>query len=200
MGAMNRVLITVGLTWLSASVLAYEGTSFESLRAALLSDPYSEVPTYEVGRHLFGPKGDKEDNRLRQAATRTLTVPDDLIEFPQGQKIFQPNGICFTGRWRITEPSSYSGYFAQGSEALVVVRASVSLGNTRAGKRRAFAIAGKLFPTTDPTRVVRTANFFVMDSLVGTKEAHFTNAVLDNHPTAKGLPGSLGDLPHSFRD
>ena len=33
-----------------------------------------------------------------------------------------PNGICLTGLWQITEDTGYSGYFRNGSRALVVGR------------------------------------------------------------------------------
>ena len=172
----------------------YHGSSFEDIRSALFHDPYDQLPRYEVKASLLGPPGDDASNRLRAAARRTLSSEADLFDFPAGQKLFQPNGICFTGRWEIDHESPFTGYFSKGSRALLVVRASVALSETETGHRRAFALAGKIFPTMDSKSVVRTANFFAMENLLGTNDDYFLDAVLDNHPIISGLPGSVGDF------
>ena len=172
----------------------YHGSSFADIRTALFHDPYDRLPRYEVKASLLGPPGDGTSNRLRAAARRTLSSEADLFDFPAGQKLFQPNGICFTGHWEINRDSPFTGYFSQASRGLLVVRASVALSQTTSGHRRAFAMAGKLFPTLDPKTVVRTANFFAMENLLGTNDEHFLDAVLDNHPVVSGLPGSVADL------
>ena len=183
----------------SAAAWAYEGSAFETVRAAVLSDPYDTLPRFVVSDSSFGPSGDRDDNRLLQAGRRTLTVGDDLLEFPHGQKLFQPNGICFIGQWRVTGRSEYTGFFKEGAHGLIIMRASVSLSQTTRGHRRAFALAGKLFPTLDPAQVVRTANFFAMENVAGTEDEHFLDAILDNNPRLSGLPRSLAELAIGLR-
>ena len=177
----------------------YEGSSFATIHQVISEQPYQQLPSYEVSGDLFGGPGSGVGNKLRAAAHRTLTTKADLLAFPAGQKLFQPNGICFTGHWRVTNDSIYGGFFKNGSHGLMVMRASVSLGETRRGAKRAFALAGKLFPTLDPHEVVRTANFFAMETLVGTTDAHFLDAVLDNNPPTGGVPGSFTDLLLALR-
>ena len=192
-GAARMVLAVLLLAGSSLST-AYQGSSFEAVRNALFQDPYEHLPHYEVKAALLGPPGEAHSNRLREAARRTLSNEEDLFDFPAGQKLFQPNGICFTGHWEIDQMSPFSGYFAPDSRSLVIVRASVALSQIESGHRRAFALAGKIFPTLNPQTVVRTANFFAMENLLGTNDEYFLDAALDNHPVVSGLPGSLGDL------
>ena len=184
---------------IAQSVVAYDGSSFESVREAIFSDPYESLPRLTVGPVHFGASGDSEDNHLLQAARRTLSSREDLVDFPHRQKLFQANGICFTGRWTIDSPSPNSGYFSPGSSGLLVVRASVSQSETTRGHRRAFAIAGKLFPTLDPSEAVETGNFFAMENLIGTTDDYFIDAVLDNHPRRSGLPRTLQELNTGLR-
>lgn len=181
-----------------AAAGAYEGSAFRDVREAVFRDPYAELPVYPVERDLLGPGGDREANRLRRAARRTLTLHDDLFDFPLGRKLLQANGICFAGRWRVDRPSPYSGLFARDAEALAIARASVALGEPRRGARRSFSLAVKLFPTRDPADVVPTANLLLTDSIAGTLHPHFLDAVLDNEPDLGGLP-SLGQLPLALR-
>jgi hypothetical protein len=54
---------------------------------------------------------------LLKAAERTVDSRADLRWGPDRagfRRLLHPNGICLTGRWEITEPSAYSGYFAAG--------------------------------------------------------------------------------------
>ena len=179
--------------------MAYGGSTYTQVRTAIFADPYESLPHYEVSSALFGESGAGPDNSLRVAALRTLQISDDLLEFPSVQKVFQPNGICLTGDWQVEASLPYTGYFAQGSQALIVARASVSLSATTRGHKRAFALAGKLFPTTDPDKRVRTANFFAMENFLGTRDAYFTDAILDNNPAVSGLPNSFAALHLSLR-
>lgn len=167
---------------------AYDGSSYRAVRDAVFRDPYAALPAYSVSRDSFGAAGDHGDNHLRQAARRTLTVRDDLYDFPHGRKLIQPNGICFGGHWQITGESPYTGLLAPGARAPAVARASVALGDTESGHRRAFAVAVKLFPTEDPDAVVPTANLLLKETIAGTLHPHFLDAVLDNHPDLGGLP------------
>ena len=91
-----------------------------------------------------------------------------------------PNGIALFGTWNITEKTPYTGYFSQGSKGLIVVRCSTALSHTTRGHYRGFGFAGKLFPTMDPSKRVKTADFFAIDVFAGTKAAHFTDVELTN--------------------
>lgn len=180
------------------SARAYEGSAFRAVRDAVFSDAYVQLPVFPVTREILGPSGENEDNRLRHAARRTLKVRDDLFDFPQQRKLLQPNGICFSGRWRIDRTSPFTGLLATGARALVVARASVALSETTRGHARSFALAVKLFPTQDPEAVVRTANLLVAETLSGTLHPHFLDAALDNEPSLGGLP-ALSSLPLALR-
>ncbi|NIW86348.1 MAG: hypothetical protein GWN09_07080 [Gammaproteobacteria bacterium] len=177
----------------TAATEGYLGSRFADVREALAEGRYAALPHFVVDAEQFGPPGDGPENRLREAARRTLESRTDLIEFPAGRKLLQPNGICFTGQWRITEPSPYTGLLATGAHALAVARASVSLSETTRGHRRAFSLAVKLFPTRDPSERVPTANLLTMVSILGSRAKHFLNVALDNEPPLGGWPG-LGDL------
>ncbi|MDT8321969.1 MAG: hypothetical protein RQ826_15735 [Xanthomonadales bacterium] len=166
----------------------YQGSRFSEVRQAVFQVPYADRPTYSVGRELFGRGGNAEGNHLLAAARRTLSIEDDLYPFPQGRKLIQANGICFTGEWIINRESPYTGLLATGSRSLAISRASVTLGQTRRGKKRTFAFAVKLFPTLDPDAQVRTVNVLLMDRLSGLRSEHFRDAVMDNEPALGGLP------------
>lgn len=84
---------------------AYDGSRFSEIHASIFSEPYAERPVYHVDVGLFGPGGKGTDNAPRAAARCTLTVEDDLVEFPHGQKLLQANGICFAGDWVIDQAS-----------------------------------------------------------------------------------------------
>jgi len=178
--------------------------SFKQVFEAVVSQPYNELPHYQVTRERFGRTGDAADNHLRAAARRTLSTNQNLLRFPGGQKLFQLNRICFAGHWKIdqektAQDSPYNGYFSPGSEALLILRASVTLSATTRGNKRAFAIAGKLFPTLDPEESVDTANFFAMENFIGTLDEYFLDAELDNQPTISGLPASFESLRQALR-
>jgi hypothetical protein len=75
---------------LNPSVSAAEDP-YNTVRKIVFSDPYAQLPYYRVERRLFGPASDNRNNALRAAARRTLTTEQDLVDFPAGQKLFQPN-------------------------------------------------------------------------------------------------------------
>ncbi len=134
------------------------------------------------------------DAGLAGDAKRTLAEDSDY--YPRIEKRVHGNGICFTGLWTATNPTSpYSGYFAPGKQGLFIGRASVATGKTLAGQSRVFGFAGKIFPTMDPNESVKTANFFTMDYLLGSKIAHFTDAVFSNSPA---LYGRVLDIDFDF--
>ena len=165
-----------------------QGSSFTVIRAAVFASPYSELPHYRVSREQFGSSGDKPGNRVLAAARRTLQSREDLLPFPGGQKLFQANGICFAARWIIDASAAYTGLLSPGTQVPAIVRASVSLDGTKQDDKRAFGLAIKLFPTTDPQQPVHTVNVFVMHSLGGVRSRHVTDLSLDNEPSLGALP------------
>src|SRR5262249_9663383 len=90
-----------------------------------------------------------------------------------------PNGILAAGLSRvtirrkatadITENTGYSGYFRNGSRALIVGRYSTCCRETRRGHIRSLSLVGKLFPTADPDHVapLRTASFMTQQDIGG---------------------------------
>lgn len=160
-----------------ASESVYTGSTFREVRDQVFSDPYEILPTYRITLGSFYP-GLK--NALLRACRRAVTDENDLV--PYFQRLVHPLGIALAGTWKIKQDNPYSGYFKNGSKALLIVRASVLLFETEQGKERGFAFAGKLFPTMDPDEKVKTADFFTIDVLAGTKANYFTEVELSNHP------------------
>lgn len=152
-----------------------EGSSFAEVWWAVSSDPYQALPHHEVTVFSFF---DGFTNLLLDASERTLSDTSDLL--PPFQKLLHPNGICLAGTWNITEDTPYTGYFATGSSALIVARASTALTETTTAGTRAFGLAGKLFPTLDESSVVPTANFFTIENLGGTWTEHILDAEMTN--------------------
>lgn len=176
------------LIFIADPLKAYEGSSYESVHNIVFSKPYTKLPIYKVDKRFFGPKGKGESNSLLTAAKRTLQSQQDIFDFPQGQKLLNANGICFSGMWIIDEASNYSGQFSVGTQSLAIIRASVALSGTRQADKRGFGMAIKLFPTLDSKAVVPTANAFVLHSLGGIKTQHVLSLPLDNAPNLGGLP------------
>ena len=166
----------------------YRGSSYKAIYAIVFSEPYPALPQYIIDRQQFGQSGDRDDNRVLNAGIRTLSSPEDHVAFPGGQKLFQANGICFAGEWRVHSSSPYTGLLAQGTAVRVIVRASVSLDGTLQKDKRAFGMAIKFFPTANPTEVAATRNIFVMHSLGGVRVRHVLDLPLDNAPELGSLP------------
>lgn len=156
------------------SPLGYTGTSFESLRAVVWSDPYAEYPYH----FALGPL---RPIRFFNDSSRNLIDRRDLI--PYFDKLIHANGIALAGVWEITEPSSYTGYFATGSRGLVIARASVAGLTVGPGTPRAFGIAGKIFPTMQPDEHVYPANFVTVSHLSGSWARHIIDIVMTNAPS-----------------
>jgi hypothetical protein len=156
----------------------YAGSTFEDIWNQVTSDVYQTLPQKSVTLGSFG----WFQSRLRSDAKRTLNSRKDIL--PRFKKLLHPNGICLAGKWSIDQSTPFTGYFAQGSEALIVARASVALSETTQGNFRGFGLAGKLIPTSvrNHTDKLKTANFFTVDDLGGTKTANFTDALLLNRP------------------
>ena len=181
-------MIIILVCFLSDTAFAQDQSRFRDIKNAVFLQPYETLPNYKVSKKKFGSKGDNENNNLLAAARRTLSSRADLLDFPHGQKLFNANGICFAGVWSIDSPSIYTGQFEQGSQSLVIARASVALSGTRRGDKRAFGFALKLFPGMNEERATETINVFVMHSLSGTRARHILGLSLDNAPTLGSLP------------
>ncbi|WP_141733366.1 hypothetical protein [Oligoflexus tunisiensis] len=197
----GRMLATLGLTgaaWMSQVAGAetpYEGSRFHDVWEQVSADPYAVLPQNEVkvSKFFVGLK-----DMLLENSKRTLSNQSDLL--PYFEKLVHPNGICLKGTWNITEPNPYTGAFRQGTQALIIARASTALTNTKAEGNRAFGFAGKIFPTADAfhDELVKTANFFTIEDLGGTRKKHYldsvnTNDIIRISPTftafMKGLEG-----------
>ena len=129
--------------------------------------------------------------RYRQAAERSVDSHADLRWGPDGkgfQRLAQPNGVCLTGLWEITEDDGYSGYFHAGSRALVVGRYSSDV--IRRGQTRSLALVGKLFPTFNPDHAeqLRTANCITQKDLGGDHTDFINDAELRNAPDVTPWP------------
>lgn len=187
---MRQVVLGLGLcvSGLSVAAVSSYQSVYDVVFRQALAPPATEqavvavytrgqLPQYVVDSRIFF-EGDQF--ALRQDAARTLREHADY--YPSLTKRLHRNGICFAGMWQIDQPSPYSGYFKQGSTALLIGRASVSLTETKRGEPRGFAFAGKLFPTQNPTQAVPTVNFFVADVLSGIQRDHFLDVAMTNQP------------------
>ncbi len=177
---------------------AYNGSRFAEVRDAIFANPYQPVwirdgdaplPVYKVtlssvlrGVLSFGTR-----YLFQQAIERTVDSHADLRWGADGKgfrRLLHPNGVCLTGRWKITEETEYSGYFRKGSEALAVGRYSTCCTETRRGHTRSLALVGKLFPTTDENhpQPLRTASFFTQQDIAGEHTDYINDAELRNAP------------------
>jgi hypothetical protein len=102
--------------------------------------------------------------------------------------------VCLTGRWEITKPTNYSGYFAQGSVGLLIARYSTCCTETRRGYMRSLSLVGKLYPTMDPDSPerVRPANFFTQQDIGGERTDAINDAELRNAPNTTIWRRGLG--------
>lgn len=153
---------------------------FQSVWEQVTSDPIDTLPQDRVSfKSLFS--GGKDI--ITGNSQRTLDSHANIL--PSFNKLAHPNGICFKGVWEIQSKNKYSGYFKKNSKALIIVRASSAMSNTRRGEIRSFGFAGKIFPTMNPTfnNKENTANFFLIDDLGGTRAEHYTDVALSNEPS-----------------
>jgi hypothetical protein len=183
---------------LTAEDRGYAGSRYRDVVAALFANPYQRVwggpgePPLPVATMTFasvfgGLVSLGASNIFRQAAERTLDSGADLrwgADRKGFRRLVHPNGICLMGTWRITEPTDYSGYFSQGSSALIIGRYSTCCSETRRGQRRSLSLVGKLFPTTDPDHAspLRTANFISQEDIGGADTLYINDAELRNAP------------------
>lgn len=160
------------------TVQDYIGSNADQVWQQVTSDGY-ELPNNKISFHsLYGFFKDK----IERSAKRTLSDRSDIL--PQFNKLAHPNGVCLKGTWEIDQDSIYSGYFKKGSKAVIIARASTAMSHTKKGKYRAFGFAGKIFPQdeNDTSSLVKTANFFMVDDLGGTKAEHYTDVTMTNEP------------------
>ena len=175
----------------------YSGSRFSEVVEALFANPYQRVwgasgesplPVYEVTfGSVFGALISFGPDQFFKASERTLDSRADLrwgADRKGFRRLVHPNGICLTGRWKITEPTDYSGYFRQASEALVIARYSTCCTETRRGHSRSLSLVGKLYPTTDPNHAepLRTANFITQDDIGGANTEFINDVELRNAP------------------
>jgi hypothetical protein len=153
---------------------------FQSLWNEIKSDKYqsTKLPHYIVTY-------DDMKNQIEGDAIRTLNDKRDLLD--SFDKLAHPNGICLKGIWQIyeTNPQNrFSGYFSNGSKALVIARASSASSNISYKDNRSFGLAIKLFATTNPNKINKSdsANIFTIDDLGGNTNSYFAKAKLTNEP------------------
>lgn len=201
---------SIGVQEITVDDRGYSGSRFADLVQALFENPYQRVwgapgerpfPVYEVtlaglSRGIL-PTG----NLLRSASERILDSGADLrwgADRKGFRRLVHPNGICLIGRWEITEPTSYTGYFTGGSTALCIARYSACCTETRRGQTRSLSMVGKLYPTVDPNHAVplRTASFITQEDIGGADTTYINDAELRNAPdtTATRRGGAIGVL------
>ena len=185
-----KILLLLSFISLSAfaSPTTYQGSRFSDVWQQITSDVYTQIPNEEVSLGKFFDFG---KDLLARAAVRTVTNQSDLL--PRFNKLLHPNGVCLMGIWKIQKASKYSGFFKIGSEGLIISRASVALTETEKGHYRGFGLAGKIFPTVNPSdkKLYKTANFFTIDDLSGTKADSFLDTELANQPKVSLRFGSI---------
>jgi hypothetical protein len=163
------------------AIREYDGSTFNEVKDIAFSGPYTELPHYRglrPGQFI----------KFFNDSSRNLIDRRDIL--PPFEKLIHSNGICFTGTWRIDAQSPYTGYFAQGSEGLLLVRASVAGPNLNAGDRRAFGFGGKIWPTMDPDVKVKPGNFVTVSKLSGAHKQHVLDYPSTNKPTVGRDPGA----------
>jgi hypothetical protein len=198
-----------GTEEITAEDRAYQGSRYADVRAVIRANPYQGVwgrpgnpplPRFPVTfastvkglwsrRHYF----------FLRAAERVVDSHADLRWGTDGtgyRRLLHPNGVCLFGTWQVTERTPYTGYFAQGSTALLIARYSTCCEETRRGHTRSLAMVGKLYPTTDPDHptLLRTANFITQEDIGGANSVAINDAELLNAPDTtairrgKGMP------------
>ncbi|HML13424.1 MAG TPA: hypothetical protein VK456_08980 [Xanthobacteraceae bacterium] len=187
---------------------AYRGSLFGDVRKALFANPYQRVwgaagepplPIYQttLASVLRGLLPLARRYLFRQATEREVDSRADMRWGADGKgyrRLLHRNSICLLGTWHITEATDYSGYFRQGSRALIVARYSTCCDETRRGRTRSLAMVGKLFPTTDPdhTTPLETANFITQQDLGGAYTDYVNDAELRNAPDTTAWRRGLG--------
>jgi hypothetical protein len=159
----------------------YDGSTFREVKDVAFSGRYADLPKHRG----LGPF-----NFLQFINDSARNLFDKRDVRPYFDKLIHSHGICHAGVWRITEPSRYTGYFAQGAEGLLIARLSVAGPQTTRGHRRAFGIAGKVYPTLDPDVKCKPGNFVTVSFLSGNKDKHVTDIEVTNMPGIGLDPGA----------
>ena len=119
--------VEFGIEGVAADDWSYRGSRFADVRAAMFANPYQPVwrgpgdmPMYPVNlrRMLFGMLPMLRNGMFARASERIIDSHADLRWGPDHRgyrRLVHPNGICLFGRWEITQPTPYSGYFRQGA-------------------------------------------------------------------------------------
>jgi hypothetical protein len=176
----------------------YAGSRFSDVVAAISANPYQRVwgapgepplPVHEVSLRTVvgGLASFGIPRQFQRDSERTLDSRADLRRGADGKgfrRLVHPNGVCLTGHWSIDQDTEYTGYFRNGSRALMVARYSTCCTETRRGQTRSLSMVGKLFPTTnrDHLEPLPTANFMTQEDLGGTKTEFFNDLELRNAP------------------
>ena len=170
-------------------------TSFNDVWSQVSSDPYETLPQTKVSYFKLS----SSDGGIARDAMRTLNDDADLLE--PFEKLAHLNGICFRGGWKIDQQNPYGGYFKQGSEALVIARASTAMSNVKSGSTRAFGFAGKLFPTMQPRKINKqaSANFFLVEDLGGTDAKRYRDVALTNEPSISVTMEAVKNVAYAIK-
>jgi hypothetical protein len=160
----------------------YHGSTFNEVKTAAFAGPYDgKLPVHKgLGPTTF--------LQLINDSSRNMFDRRDIR--PRYDKLIHSNGICYAGTWSIDQDSPYTGYFAKGSQALVIARASVAGLFVTRGHRRAFGIGVKVFPTSDPNERVWPGNLVTVSHLSGSRAKHILDIDPLNYPTVGLDPAS----------
>jgi hypothetical protein len=152
---------------------------FQAVWDEVLSDRLQTLPQDTIS---YSKLFDGAVDLISRNAERTLSDENDILE--PFDKLAHPNGVCLSGIWKIDTSNPYSGYFKNGSESLVIARASTAMSETKRGETRAFGMAVKLFGTLEREEILEhsSANIFVIDDLGGTDAEYYTDVSLTNEP------------------
>jgi hypothetical protein len=177
----------------------YVGSRYSEVVSAIFANPYQRVwgaagePALPVHKVTFRSVA----SGMVAASERILDAAADLRWGPNRdgfRRLVHPNGVCLTGTWRIHERTPYSGYFTQGSVALIVGRYSTCCTETCRGNNRSLSLAGKLFPTVDINHAepLHTANFVTQQDIGGEHTEFVNDAELRNAPDVTAFRRATG--------
>ena len=101
---------------------------FKAVWNEVTSDPLNQLPQDKISFNKLVQGG---KNIILEDSKRTLNERANILK--PFDKLAHPNGICFKGTWNIHADTKYSGYFKKDSKALIIVRASTAMSNTKQG-------------------------------------------------------------------
>jgi hypothetical protein len=186
---------------------AYAGSTYREIVDAIFANPYQRVwgasgepplPRYQVTlASVVAGLARAGSIALLRASGRTVDSGADLRWGPDGRgfrRLLHPNGICLTGRWSITEPSPYSGYFSTGRTGLVIARYSTCCNETQRGFMRSLSLVAKILPTTDPNDParLRPASLITQQDIGGDRTDYINDAELRTAPDTTVLRRGAG--------